>query len=103
MRSRPGCVMPWRDTLFRHDAKGSYIGAIRHLWAASTNPSAIPYTAQGDVAEVIHADGRRAVMRYDDRGNLVYSRDEAGQTITQTFDSAQPLADQDGLPGGRSG
>lgn len=52
------------------------------------------YNAQGDVVQIIDAEGQAVSMEYDARGNQVLQRDAAGNTITRSFDARNQLIAQ---------
>ncbi|HYD36729.1 MAG TPA: hypothetical protein VEA60_03895, partial [Allosphingosinicella sp.] len=99
-------------TTLRYDSAGNLIQVTHPVPASgATAPTvSFAYNSNGDVTSVTEA-GRTTVYSYDSRGNMIQSRDAAGNTVTRTYGARNELLssteyvvpDPDGAGAGAAG
>lgn len=79
------------NTVYQYDADGR-LGKITAPAAGGVSGiQQFSYNSNGDLLTITDGEGRRVVMQYDGNGNQILQRDEAGNTVTRTFDSGNRL------------
>ncbi|HEX7888956.1 MAG TPA: LysM peptidoglycan-binding domain-containing protein [Ramlibacter sp.] len=78
-------------TRYEFDASKQLTRIVAPPVAGASATRQFSYAANGDVLSVTDGEGRIVVFEYDGQGNQVLQRDQAGNTVTRTFDSRNQL------------
>ena len=78
-------------TVYQYDANGRLGSITAPSTGGVTSIQQFSYNNNGDIVTITDGEGRRVVMQYDGNGNQTLQRDEAGNTVTRTFDSRNRL------------
>ncbi|QPF74691.1 LysM peptidoglycan-binding domain-containing protein [Roseateles sp. DAIF2] len=79
------------ETKYQYDAVGQLTGVTTPAVGGVAASTKYEYTANGDLARVIDAEGRAIEYAYDARGNQIRQRDALGNTVERSYDAANRL------------
>jgi YD repeat-containing protein len=75
------------NTVHEYDANNRLIRIADPAVNGVASGQQFSYNANGDIITITDGEGRRVFMQYDATGNQTLQRDEAGNTVTRTFNS----------------